>query len=226
EGVKMVAHTPPVSWAYDAAGLNEYTYDPAKAEQLLQGAGWAKGSDGIYAKNGQKLEFSITTNSGNKIRETFIQVAAEQFKQIGVNAEPKTESFEALVDRLNTSKDPKYGEQGGHDFDSVVIGWSLTADPDMYSIWHSNSTRPSENNVIMYKNPELDKAIEDGRTKCSQTERKDAYKTANKILNEEQPYNFGFAQNILLGVNKKLQGIDPGPFVRRGQAKPETWWVQ
>jgi ABC-type transport system substrate-binding protein len=72
----------------------------------------------------------------------------------------------------------------------------------------------------------LDKAIEDGRTKCSQTERKDAYKTANQILNEQQPYNFGFAQNVLLGVNKKIQGINPGPFARRGQAKPETWWVQ
>jgi len=31
---------------------------------------------GIYAKDGQKLEFSMITNSGNKIRETFIQVAA------------------------------------------------------------------------------------------------------------------------------------------------------
>ena len=226
EGVKMVAHTPPVSWAYDASGLNDYKYDPAKAEQLLQQDGWAKGSDGIYAKDGQKLEFSIITNAGNVIRETFIQVAAEQYRQIGINVEPKTESFEALVDRINTSKDPKYGEQGGHDFDADVIGWSLTADPDMYSIWHSNSTHASENNYIQYKNPDLDKAIEDSRTHCAQADRKAAIKTANQILNEEQPYNFGFAQNVLLGVSKKIQNINPGPFARQGQAKPETWSIQ
>src|SRR5205823_49118 len=29
EGVKMIAHTPPVSWAFDATGLNDYKYDPA-----------------------------------------------------------------------------------------------------------------------------------------------------------------------------------------------------
>lgn len=226
EGVKMVAHTPPVSWAYDASDLNTYPFDPAKAEQLLQGAGYAKGSDGIYAKAGQKLEFSVITNSGNKTRETFIQVASEQLKAIGISVEPKTESFEALVDRLNTSKDPVLGDEGGHDFDSIVLGWSLTADPDMYSVWHSNSTHPSENNAIIYKNPALDQAIIAGRTKCSQAERKAAYKTANKILNEEQPYNFGFAQNVLLVVNKRIQGIDPGPFVRRGQVNPETWTVQ
>jgi peptide/nickel transport system substrate-binding protein len=226
EGVKMIAHTPPVSWAFDTSGLNTYKYDPAKSEQLLQGDGWVKGSDGIYAKNGQKLEFSIITNSGNKIRETFIQVAAEQYKQIGMSVEPKTESFEALVDRINTSKDPKYGEQGGHDFDAVVIGWSLTADPDMYSIWDSASTRASENNYIQYKNADLDKAIDDSRTKCAQADRKAAIKTANLIVNEQQPYNFGFAVNVLLGVNKKIQGIAPGPFARQGQAKPETWSIQ
>ena len=226
EGVKMVAHTPPVSWAYDPNGLNDYKYDPARAEQLLQQDGWAKGSDGVYAKDGQKLEFSIITNAGNVIRETFIQVAAEQYRQIGINVEPKTESFEALVDRINTSKDPKYGEQGGHDFDANVIGWSLTADPDMYSIWHSNSTHPSENNYIQYKNPDLDKAIEDSRTHCAQADRKAAIKTANQIINEEQPYNFGFAQNVLLGVSKKVQNINPGPFARQGQAKPETWSIQ
>jgi peptide/nickel transport system substrate-binding protein len=226
EGVKMVAHTPPVSWAYDPSGLNDYKYDPAKAEQLLQQDGWTKGSDGVYAKDGQKLEFSIITNAGNVIRETFIQVAAEQYRQIGISVEPKTESFEALVDRINTSKDPKYGEQGGHDFDANVIGWSLTADPDMYSIWHSNSTHPSENNYIQYKNPDLDKAIEDSRTHCAQADRKAAIKTANQIINEEQPYNFGFAQNQLLGVSKKIQNINPGPFARQGQAKPETWSIQ
>jgi peptide/nickel transport system substrate-binding protein len=226
EGVKMVAHTPPVSWAYDPSGLNDYKYDPAKAEQLLQQDGWAKGSDGIYAKGGQKLEFSIITNAGNVIRETFIQVAAEQYRQIGVSVEPKTESFEALVDRINTSKDPTYGDQGGHDFDADVIGWSLTADPDMYSIWDSNSTHASENNYIQYKNPDLDKAIEDSRTHCAQADRKAAIHTADTILNDQQPYNFGFAQNVLLGVSKKVQNIDPGPFARQGQAKPETWFIQ
>jgi len=222
----MISHTPPVSWAFDTQGMNDYKYDPAKAEQLLQGAGYTKGADGIYAKGGNKLEFSILTNSGNKIRETFIQVAAEQYKQIGVAAEPRAESFEALVDRLNQSKDPKYGEQGGHDFDAIVIGWGLAADPDMYSIWHSNSTHAGENNAIQYKNPALDKAIEDSRTHCSQAERKAAMKTANQIINEEQPYNFGFAQNILLGVNKKVKNIDPGSYARFGQAKPETWWIE
>jgi peptide/nickel transport system substrate-binding protein len=221
----MVGQIPPVSWAYDASGLNMYDYDPGKAEQLLQDEGWAKGDDGIYAKDGQKLAFSLLTNSGNTTRETFAQMAADQYRQIGISVEPKTEAFDALVDRLNQSKDPQNGDKGGHDFDAVVIGWSLQADPDMYSIWDSNSTHQGESNWIDYKNPDLDKAIDDSRTNCAPADRKDALKRANQILNEQQPYNFGFAADVLLGVNRRVQGIAPGPYARWGQAAPETWWI-
>lgn len=214
-----------MSWAYDPTNLNPYGFAPAYAEQLLQEAGWAKGDDGIYAKDGQRLAFSLLTNSGNPVREAFTQMAADQYRQIGVSVEPKTEAFDALVNRLNQSKDPQEGDKGGHDFDAVVIGWSLNADPDMYAIWDSNSTHPGQSNWIDYKNPDLDKAIEDSRTNCGQAERKDAFTRANQILNDEQPYNFGFATNVLLGVNRKVHGIEPGPYARWGQAAPETWWI-
>ena len=226
EGKKMVSHTPPVSWAYDPSGLNDYKYDAAKAEQLLQQDGWTKGSDGVYQKGGQKLEFSIVTNSGNKTRETLLQVAVEQYKKIGVSATAKTESFEALVDRLTKSKDPKYGEQGGHDYDAVIIGWSLGTDPDAYSIWHSSQLKGGFD-FVGYNNATVDKTLEDGRTKCSQAERKAAYKAFDKQLNEDQPYNFGFAANTLLFVNKRVQGVDPGPFgLDLSLWNADKWWVK
>ena len=211
EGKKITSHTVPVYWSYDAAGLNTYEFDQKKAQQLIESSGWTKGSDGIYQKGGQKLQFSIVTNSGNNTRETLLQVAAEQYKQIGVQVDPKTESFEALVDRLTKSKDAKYGDQGGHDFDAVIIGWSLGADPDGFSIWHS-SQKGSGNNFIAYNSPAVDKALQDERSLCTADQRKAAFKAFDKQLNEDQPYNFGFAPNSLIFANKKIQGANPGPF--------------
>jgi peptide/nickel transport system substrate-binding protein len=225
QGTKMVAHTPPVSWAYDATGLNQYPYDPAKAQQLLEQDGWTKGADGVYAKNGQPLAFDIYTNSGNNTRETLLQVATEQYKQIGINVNPKTESFEALVDRLNKSKDPTYGDQGGHDFDAVILGWALGNDPDPYGIWHSSQIG-SGNNFVGFNNADADKAMIDGRTMCDQADRKAAYNTFNKIVNDEQPYDFGFASNVLYFVNKKFQGVDPGPYSRVAFWNIEKWYIQ
>jgi peptide/nickel transport system substrate-binding protein len=226
EGRKQLAHTPSVSWAFDPEGINQYPYDPQKARQLLEQDGWAKGSDGVYQKNNQKLEFSIVTNSGNKVRETLLQVAVEQYKQIGANVTPMTESFEKLSERTNKSKDATYGERGGRDFDAVIIGWSLGAEPDGFGIWHSSQIPAPGNNSIGYRNEVVDKALDDGRTKCSRDERKEAYKVFNKQLNEDQPYNFGYSNNTLLFVNKRLQGLDPGPFRRQSLWNVDKWWVK
>lgn len=210
QGVKQVSHHPAISWAAPQ-GLNQYDYDVNRAKQLLEGAGWKMGPDQVYAKDGQRLAFEIVTNSGNQAREVMLQVATEQYKQIGVEITPRTESFEALVDRLQKSVDPKYGDEGGHDFDAVIIGWSLSADPDPQSIWHSSNVGTGKFNFIGYKNPELDRAIEAAKTgDCSQPARKANYETFNKILNEEQPYNFGLAPNAILAVSKRIQGVKAG----------------
>jgi peptide/nickel transport system substrate-binding protein len=226
EGAKQASHTPAVSWAYDPEGINPYAYDPQTARQLLEQDGWTRGSDGVYQKDNQKLEFSMVTNSGNKVRENLLQIAVEQYKQIGVNVTPLTESFEKLDERTTKTKDPTYGDQGGRDFDAVIVGWSLGADPDGYSIWHSSQIPPPGFNSVGYRNDAADKALEDGRTKCSRDERKAAYKVFNKQLNEDQPYNFGYSPNSLLFVNKRLQGLDPGPFRRQSLWNVDKWWVK
>jgi peptide/nickel transport system substrate-binding protein len=226
EGRKQLAHTPSVSWAFDPEGMNSYQYDPQKARQLLEQDGWARGPDGIYQKGDQKLEFSIVTNSGNKVRETLLQVATEQYKQIGINVTPLTESFEKLVERTDRSKDAKYGDQGGRDFDAVILGWSLGSDPDACTNWHSSQIPAPGFNTVGYKSDVVDKALVDGRTKCSREERKTAYNAFNKQLNEDQPYNFGYSGNTLLFANKRLQGLEPGPFRRLSLWNIEKWWVK
>ncbi len=215
QGQKMVAHTPPISWAYSADGLNPYDFDPARAQQLIEADGWRKGADGVYARDGQRLAFEIVTNSGNSAREALLQVATEQYRQIGVNVTPRTESFEALVDRLQKSRDATYGDQGGHDFDAVILGWSLNPDPDPYAFWHSSQIGSGGFNFVGYKNAAVDQALDDGRSRCGVNERKDAYRRVNTQLNEDQPYNFGVASKTILAYARSIQGVDQGPWPNR-----------
>ena len=228
EGQRVYAHTPPVSWAYDRSGLEEYPYDPAKARQMIEAEGWTAGPDGIYEKDGQRLEFTMVTNSGNKVRETLLQVATEQYRQIGVAVTPRTEAFEALSDRVGKSKDATYGDRGGHDYDAAILGWAQGVDPDAYGTWHSSQIK-SGLNQVGYQNEVVDRAVETGRTSCGQDERLAAYKAFNTQLSQDQPYNFGFAANTLLFVNKKFQGVAPGPFPNVQNSylwNIEQWWIK
>ena len=45
--------------AGDLSKLNAYAFDQSKADSLMKDAGYAKGSDGIWAKDGKKLEFEL-----------------------------------------------------------------------------------------------------------------------------------------------------------------------
>ncbi|HEX9435920.1 MAG TPA: ABC transporter substrate-binding protein [Candidatus Limnocylindria bacterium] len=223
EGAKMIQHHPNVSWAAaPEKDLNPYNYDKAKAEDLLKAAGFAKGGDGFYAKEGKPLAITIVTNQGNKLRETFLQVATEQYKQIGVKINPKVEAFESLVPKLTG---------GSPEVEAVIIGWSLSADPDPFTIWHSsNVASPTKagNNFVGYSNPEVDKLIEAGRNgpDCSQAARQKNYQALNKILNEDQPYMFGYTPKEILVADAKIQGIDPGTFNLNGQWNIEKWWFK
>jgi peptide/nickel transport system substrate-binding protein len=63
--------------------FSKYTKDLDKVKSLMEGAGWAKGSDGFWAKGGQKATFTIQSTAGNKRRELTEQVLQEQLKEAG-----------------------------------------------------------------------------------------------------------------------------------------------
>lgn len=223
EGTKQLAHHPPAAWAAaPTASLQAYAYDKTKAEDLIKQAGYAKGADGYYAKDGKQLAITIVTNQGNKSRETFLQVAVEQYKLIGVKITPKLEDFTSLVPKLTG---------GSPEVEAVIIGWQLSADPDPFTIWHSsNVASPTKagNNFVGYSNPEVDKLIEQGRNgpDCSQAARQQVYQSMNKILNEDVPYMFGVSDNRILAVDARTRGLLTGSFSPNGDWNIHEWWIK
>jgi peptide/nickel transport system substrate-binding protein len=69
--------------------------DVAGAKALLEGDGYTLGSDGIYAKGGKKLSFKIDTTQNNPLRQTTIEVMAQQLKPAGIQvaANPNADIF-------------------------------------------------------------------------------------------------------------------------------------
>jgi peptide/nickel transport system substrate-binding protein len=59
--------------------------DVAGAQKLLEEAGYVKGADGIYAKDGKKLSVRFSTTAGNKLRETQGELLQAQMKKVGID---------------------------------------------------------------------------------------------------------------------------------------------
>jgi len=202
-GLGQAGHTPfqPGTWANNP-DLKPFPYDPVRAEKLLAEAGWHKrGSDGMLVKDGKPFKFTILTNQGNEQRIKTAQIVQYRLKKIGIDVRIRVLEWASLLTNYIDSRN----------FDVVLMGWSISQDPDQYDIWHSSKTGAKELNFISYKNPEVDRLLEEGRGTFDKEKRRRCYFRMQEILADEQPYTFLYVPAALPAISARFRGIQPAP---------------
>ncbi len=190
----------PGSYAYDES-IKPYEYNIEKAQRLLKEEGWIKGEDGMLRKDGKLFEFTLSTNQGNKEREEIAAIAQQEFSKLGIKVNVRVLAWNIFItDFINKKK-----------FDAVVMGWSLTCDPDCYDIWHSSKTNEGEFNFVSYKNPEVDTLLEQGRTTYDTEKRKAIYRKIHRLIASDAPYTFIYSPYALPAIHKRVHGIKSEP---------------
>ncbi len=111
------------------AGYGNLDYDPVRARSLLDRAGWKPGPDGIRVRDGRRLAFGIEVSSGAVERLVALQVVQRNLAAIGVALDIRGVEFNELLATLDGN---------GHDWDSIMLGWTITAFPDEQQIFSSD----------------------------------------------------------------------------------------
>lgn len=81
---------------------NAYSYNPAKAISILEAAGYKKGSNGIFAKNGKQLSFTIINNGGYSDWVASVNVIESDLKAVGISITPDNLSGTTWLSDLYT----------------------------------------------------------------------------------------------------------------------------
>ncbi len=190
---------PTLSFAYAPDQITaNYTYDTKKAEQLLDAAGWIKGADGIRAKDGKKLQFTLWTGNISKVFGQLITVMQQQWKAIGVDATPKVEEWNAFLSRITET----------HDFEMFLVGFSWGVDPDQTTMWASQSYNGGFN-MGKYANTQVDQFLAQGLTELDTAKRKAIYVQMQNILMDELPNMVLAFPQALAAVNKRVKNFYP-----------------
>ncbi len=192
-----------VSWAYNP-DVAPYPYDLEKARALLKEAGWEDtDGDGLldrdYNNDGHRepFHFKLITNQGNVSRERIVTIVQEQLKQVGIQVDIRIMEWTAfLTNHVNK-----------RDYDAIVLGWSLSLDPDSYSIWHSSQTGEHQYNFVSYSNPEVDRLLIAGRRTLDPAKRQAIYRRIHALIAEDQPYTFLYVPYALPALHKRFKGL-------------------
>ncbi len=201
-----LSYLPPSHWAYNKK-LVDPGYDPAKAAALLDEAGWKVAADGVRAKDGVRLAFSMSTTAGNKSREQAQQLVQQNLKKINV---------EMTINNMPASV--VWGDYTvKSQFDTLMVGWDalLYPDPD-YGDRINSKAIPAKggngSNYVQYENPEIDALCAKGVTIVSQTERKAIYDRIQEILLDDLPFAPIFAYELIIGVKDRVHGYQVNPY--------------
>ena len=188
------------SWAYNKA-VRSAEYDPARAIELMQDAGWVPNKEGILQKNGKIFEFTIVTNQGNEARKHAAQIIQRRLQKIGMKVKIKVIEWSAFINEFVNKRN----------FEAILMGWSLSLDPDMYDIWHSSKTKQGEFNFVGYSNKEVDSLLSKGRREFDQEKRKEIYHRIHELIYNDQPYLFLYNPDSLPILSSRIKGIKVAP---------------
>jgi peptide/nickel transport system substrate-binding protein len=191
---------PPEAW-YASPNAPFFAYNPEKARELLESAGWGKGTDGVLKKNGLAMSFVILANYESRENIKTAQIIQSNFKALGIETTIRTLEWQTFRHRVIAK----------HQFEAVVLSRAYLWDPDIYDLWHSSKAGEDAWNFLSYKNSALDALLEKGRRTVSGEERGAIYRKVHEMLAEEQPCIFLYNADLLFITHWRIRGVSPSP---------------
>ena len=206
----------PLDVVYDP-DVKTYAYDPAKAAELLDAAGWKK--TGRYRSNaaGERLTFEVNSTAGSKNRELVEQVLQSQWKELGIDLTIRNEPPRVLFGENISKRKFK---------DMALFAWISSPRNIPRSTLYSGNIPSDKNgwtgqNYTGFDNAEMDQVLDDLELKCGETENRALWNRAQEIYAEELPaLPLYFRANTYI-LPKGLKGLTP-----TGHQFPSTLWVE
>lgn len=176
-GVDTAAHNvlTPLTPGFSKSAGSLYSYDPAKAQSLLESAGWTMGGNGVRTKNGQQLSLDILLFSGGGL-ELPTQFVVSELAKVGFTAQTTVKPFATAATESN---------QGVQNLSA--FGY-YGADPYLLNIWVNSNAIKSGFNWSHYSNPAVDAMIAKANVTPDETTRDALYGNISTTLMNDAIY--------------------------------------
>jgi len=208
-GVSTSTVISPVVRTFHHDGLEAYKYNLDKARQILDQAGYKVDDKGVRRdKNGNKIKFTLITNSGNDTRESISNIlVADWTEELGFEVHYQPLEFNTLVKKLLDN----------FDWDAVVIGLTGGVEPHGGANVYKSSGQlhfwnPEQESPTTEWEKEVDALVDRGAKELDLEKRIEIYKRMQEIFYRRLSYIMLPVQKIFIAHHNKLKNYRPLTF--------------
>lgn len=184
---------PPVSWAY-SPGVPAYRYDPARARELLDQAGYRDTDGGAHPR--LRLSLKMSNVEFNRLQASVIQ---ENLRAVGIDLDVRAYEFATL-----------YADVLKGNFQLYFLQWvgGAVADPDILRrVFHSTQVPPSGFNRGYFTNDRVDYLLDQAAAATTEAQRLQFYGAVQALVAEEQPYISLWCKTNVAVARRSLAGF-------------------
>ena len=180
-------------------------YDSAGALRLLARAGFRLDDGTLRDSSGNRVEFTVITNSGNKSREQMITMIQQDLAQIGIKVNLVTLDFPSLIERITRT----------YDYEACLLGLVNTdLDPSsQMNVWLSSAENhqwnPKQSQPATSWEAELDRLMHSQASATSDKKRKADWDRVQQIVAEQQPFIYLVNKDAMSAISPAIVGSAP-----------------
>ena len=180
-------------------------FDPNKAKQLLDDAGWKVGPDGIRVKNGQRLSLQFPYFTGSASADDAVEFIRQALHAVGIDVQ--TRKFAPAVFFA------PYQQNGivyGSKWDMTYFSWQALPVADISNLWECNQIPPNGQNVTHFCNKELDSLLEQVKGTYDEAKQRELVDRELKIIDANVPTIVLDVPQVGYTHSPNLTGFHPG----------------
>ncbi|MFW5967770.1 MAG: ABC transporter substrate-binding protein, partial [Persicimonas sp.] len=200
--------------------VERYDYDPQRARELLDEAGFPEPDDG-----GPRFEIEFKV-SASSFRRSLAQLIGHQLERVGIEVTVRSYEWGTFYDDIQ-----------GRNFEMATMQWPSVLEPSLYTwIFHSKNIPSADNrsrgaNRGAYENEELDELLDAGETETDRAKRKEIYGRVQQILARDLPYvSLWHEDNIVITAgevegyyatpNARFEGLTSARRIEKNRSDP------
>jgi peptide/nickel transport system substrate-binding protein len=181
-----------------------YPYDPAKANALLEAAGWKPGPDGVRVRNGERLTLQLVYPVGTQELDQTVEYVRAQLRTAGIEVETKKYApnlFRALAANGGILYNGKW--------DLAIYPRTLEAVSDVYGLYSCQTRPPNGENATRYCDPKVDELLRQTEASYDEATRIKRFGQVQALIDDDVPTVILYVWKGGYAWNKAVTGFDP-----------------